>query len=109
MPFFNAPDTLDALTANGDDTGYVTVASNEKYYPGAQAWLRSDTLGPKEYVVTDLVGPDKVGLREVLPRGNGPQYGRTPLTQWTTATNATIAQAGTTVAVEWSHIKRPLT
>lgn len=108
MPFFNAPNTLDVLTADGDAAGYVTVTSNEKYYPGATAWMRSDTQGPKEYVVTDLDGTTKVGLREALPRNGGAQYGRTPLTQWTTTDNAVIAQTASTVAVETPHIKRPL-
>jgi hypothetical protein len=112
MPFYNAPATTDALSGNGDSAGYVTVASNAKYYPGAKVWLRSSTQESKQYIVTDLNGTTKIGLREVLDSGDntkrGPQYGRTPLTQWLTADGAQICQEPSTVAVEWDHVKQPL-
>lgn len=113
MPFFNAPQTSEEITGNGDATGYVTVTSNANYWPGARAWMSSDTLAPKEYIVTDLgTGATQVGLREVLSsednvkRAAGPQYGRTPLTQWLTADNARISQAPSTVRVELSNLQK---
>jgi hypothetical protein len=112
MPFFNSPSTDELITGNGDAFGYVTVTSNANYYPGATAWLRSGTTASKQYIVTDLLSTNKVGLREVLDatdnarRPAGPQYGRTPLTQWLTADGARISQEKSTVYVEHSAISK---
>lgn len=106
MPFFNTPNTDEALTGNGDAAGYVTVTSNAAYYPGATVWLRSGTTASKRYMVTNLSGADKVGLREILDwddnvkRAAGPQYGRTSCVQWLTADGARISQEKSTVYVE---------
>jgi hypothetical protein len=106
MPFTNAPATDELLTANGGADGYATVTSNAAYYPGAFVWLLSSGQASKRYVVTDLSGATKVGLREVLDwddnvkRAAGPQYGRTPINQYTTAQGAKISQERSTVYVE---------
>lgn len=116
MPFINTPQTDELITANGNAAGYVTVTSNAAYYPGAKVWLRGTTTASKQYVVTDLSGADKVGLREVLDwddhvkRAAGPQYGRTSCAQWTTADAARLSQERCTVRVEDStaSVKVPL-
>lgn len=105
MPFANTPQAHAALSADGDALGYVTVADATKFYPGANVWLYAAALGSKEYVITDIAG-NKIGLREVLERYGGAQYGRTPVTQWTTAGGATISQAPQTVDVELSNLAK---
>jgi hypothetical protein len=108
MPSINTQATADALTGNGDADGYVTITSNAAYYPGAFVWMRSGgATTPTRYIVTDLSGATKVGLREVLASDDnaktGPQYGRTPVTQWTVANSARIFQEECTVRVDWSN------
>jgi hypothetical protein len=104
----NCPTAVAALTANGDATGYITVADASPFYPTARVWLRGNTTPSKEYIITDIVG-NKIGLREVpetdnIARGTGGQsYGRSPVTQWTTADGAKIFQDAQPVKVEFSN------
>jgi hypothetical protein len=111
MPAINCPQTNEALTADGDALGYVTVTSNANYYPGARVWMSDNgTVGNKEYIVTDLSGATKVGLREVLDftdkQKRGPRYGRTPVNQWTVANGSKISQVPTVVRVELSNFTK---
>lgn len=107
MPFYNAPDAVAAITVDGDANGYVTVADASQFYPGARAWLRSNTQASKEYEVTDIATGNKIGLREVpAERYGGVKYGRTPVTQFKAAEGATICQSATTVAVELSNLTK---
>lgn len=112
MPFFNAPQTSEALTGNGDASGYVTVTSNANYYPGAYCWLVGNTAAAKRYVITDLVGTTKVGVQLILSdagdgkKGQPPRYTRTPVTEYTVADVARISQEPSTVYVELSNIQK---
>lgn len=110
MPFVNSPVTQDTLTADGDTNGYVTVAANDNYYPGAKVWLADNgTAGNAEFVVTDLKGSTKIGLRKLPTFGvnaQGPQYGRSDVSAWTVANGTTISQRATVVRVELSNITK---
>lgn len=108
MPFFDAPVATAAFTADGTSGGYVTVADNSSFYPGATCWIHSATVDPKQYVITDLVGSTKIGVREILPMGSGSRTGRTPISQYAVANSARIDQEATTVRVEVAHVKLPL-
>lgn len=98
-----AKDTNDLLTVNGTAAGYVGVASNVDYRVGATVWLRGDALATKECVVTDLSGPNLVGLRFKLfqpgmwnedsdLRKEVPTYGRSDVSAYTTLANSRIFQ-----------------
>lgn len=116
MPFLNAPQTDEAITVDGTATGYVTVTSNANYYPGAVVWMRGNTVASKRYRVTDVKSTNLVGLREIIDwddnvkRAAGPNYGRSPLVQWTVADSARISQEPSVVRVEDStaSVKVPL-
>lgn len=105
MPFIDAPEALAAFTANGGTDGYVTVADATPFYPGAFVWIRSATVEPKQYEVTDIAAGNKIGVREVLSRDGGQRYGRTPVNQFLTADSATIAQERGPVRVELAYNK----
>lgn len=106
MPFLNTPQAHAALSADGDAQGYVTVADATPFYPGALVWLYAAAVGSKEYIITDIAAGGKIGLREVLPMNGGARYGRTPVTQWLVADDATINQTPQTVDVELSNLAK---
>lgn len=112
MPFFNAPQTDEALTGDGDVHGYVTVASNVPYYPGALVWLHGTTTAPLQFIVVNLSSTTKVGLRAVLDptsnsaRAAGPQYGRSDVSAFTMSDGARISQEPSTVRVENADISK---
>jgi hypothetical protein len=106
MPFLNTPVAFAALSADGNADGYVTVASNEAFYPGARVWLLSNVVASKEYLVTNLSGATLIGLREVRDRDGGHRYGRTPVTQWKVAEAATISQEAQVVDVELANLTK---
>lgn len=81
------------LTADGDATGYATVADNTKFPIGAQVFIRDDNSGSQLCQVTDLSGATKVGLRFLSEDGqlNPPQYGvKSDLSAFTMAQNAML-------------------
>jgi hypothetical protein len=110
MPFFDAPATVDALTANGGTDGYVTVTSNAQYYPGAYVCVRGDTVAGQRYRITNLSGSTKIGLQKVPsfgdPQNQGPRYTRSDLSAYTTADNAKVFQEPSVVRVELSNIQK---
>jgi len=53
------------LTGDGSATGYVTVASTTNFYPGAIAWISSETEASRKCVITELVSATVMGLRFV--------------------------------------------
>lgn len=108
MPFMDLKDKFALLTANGGADGYATVADNTPFYPGASVWIRSTLVAPKEYVITDLVGTTKIGLRLKTGQTGGQNYTRNSIAEYLLADTASLAMNAQVVAVEWDHIKRPL-
>ena len=99
-----------ALTANGGSDGFVTVASNALFYPGATLYLSSSTVAGRLCLVTELSSTDKVGLRFIdktttsgIPAG--PQYGRDDCSAYLTANNARIDQPQQTCRVNANFTK----
>lgn len=92
-----APERFAALTADGEAAGYITVADNEGFYPGAVAWIRDNNSDPLECIITELVGTTKIGLRN---KRTGSYGGRTDMSGYTIAQNATISMEGQVVAVD---------
>lgn len=83
-----------ALTANGDATGYVTVASNAGFYVGCIAFLSNTSLNQR-CVITELVSTNQVGVRFIANdlEQQTPQYGsRSNCSAFTTATSARLNQ-----------------
>lgn len=107
----NCPTAVAALSADGDATGYITVADATPFYPTARVWLTSALVAAKEYVITDIASGGKIGLREIPvdAAGNqngkpgGWQYGRTPVNQWLVTDSAKIHQEAQPVRVEHSN------
>ena len=91
------PDAYAAFTANGGADGYVTVGDNSTFFPSARVWLWSNTVSPLEYIVTDLVGSTKIGVRKI---GSAPTYTRTDISTLLLADSAKIAMDGQIVRVE---------
>lgn len=82
-----------ALTGDGDATGYVTVADNSPFYPGAEAWLSNATLNQR-VIITDLNGTTKIGVRfvaDVVSNSSALMYGsRSSATAFTVASGSRI-------------------
>lgn len=62
MPSEQVPQITAILTAVGGADGYVSVASNEGFFPGAFAWL-NDGVDMQYVQIAELVGPTKIGIR----------------------------------------------
>lgn len=91
------PEAYAALTGDGTVDGYVTVASNLPFYPGALAWLWSDNAGPTRVKIVSLLGTDKVRLRAHGDlNGNdirvSPEYGFMDCSAFLVADDAKINQ-----------------
>ncbi len=84
------------LAANGNAAGYVQVADVGPFYPGATAYVTSDTVASLKCIITKLDTTNKyIYLRPIPANGAGPQYTYTSLAAYTTVGNARIyAEAG---------------
>jgi hypothetical protein len=96
MASISVAEVMAAFTANGGADGYVTVADNAKFYPSALVWIWSDNVAAKQYVITDLVGTTKIGVRLVQ---NMPIYHRSDVSAYTLAQNSKISQEAQVVRV----------
>ncbi len=88
-----APKAVARLTQDGGADGYVVVADNTPFWPGARVQLWGNTLPTLVCVVTDTPDTDKVGLRVLTdPNGGDGGTGRTDVSAYTVALASTIAQ-----------------
>ncbi len=99
MSTINVPKTSAALTGNGTTAGYVTVADNSAFYVGAIVNLSSDTQDGVRGIITELVSSTGVGIRLDGTIG----YGRSDLSDYTTADNAILWQNASQVSVANSN------
>lgn len=111
MHYIEVPATSAALSADGDAQGYVTVASNANFYPGATAWLTSNTQPAKYCKITDLSGATKIGLRFINEKTTsgafvGPSYIRNSCAAYLVADGARIDMEASVVPVEASFSKK---
>jgi hypothetical protein len=87
-------DSIVALTANGTTGGFVTVADNSPFYPGAVCSIYGTTAAAKSCLIVQLSGATLVQL-QVLPAfatiGAAPNYGASDMSAFTTADGAKIA------------------
>lgn len=100
-----APEAFALLTMDGDSQGYVTVADNAPFFPGAFAWLFSDTQPSRYCLITDLQGTTRIGLRFVNEDGSGagtnaPSYDRSDCSAYLVVDNAKIDMPAQVVPVE---------
>jgi hypothetical protein len=101
MPNINCPKAHAALSADGSG-GYVTVTDASPFYPGAHVWLKSNTVAPTEYVITDIATGNKIGCRAVTAMNGGASYTKSDMSGFKVADAATIDQAVQVVPVEVS-------
>lgn len=98
-------EALAAFTANGGADGFITVADNTGFYPGALAWIWSSTQASRRVQITSLQGTTKIGVRfhgnaaEGETRGVAPSYGRDSVSAFLLADGATIDQEAQAVRV----------
>ena len=108
MPNVEIPAANAAFSADGDAQGYITVASNAAFYPGAKVWLIKPLGGAPFFlpllqqagIITDLNGATKIGVRFDNPIGTGPSYGRNDCSAFTLADGSYIMQERQLVRVE---------
>lgn len=96
MASIHVPEAYAVLTVDGGADGFVTVADNSKFYPGATAWLYS-TSASQECTITELSGTTKVGLRF---KKAYPSYGRDSCTAYTTALTSKLSMESQVVSVD---------
>lgn len=102
-----------ALSANGVAAGYVTVASNSGFYPGAFAWLTDTTGRNQRCKITGLNingVANTIGLRFVSDLNDrpvtasgaatGPTYTRSDCSAYTTLNGARIEQEAGVVPLQ---------
>src|SRR5580765_3116098 len=95
------PEAYAAFSADGTADGYAVVADNSAFYPGAEVYVNSSTVGGQRAVITDLVSTTKIGIRFVAEYpAKVPTYGRSPMDGYTLAHSATISMPGQVVRVE---------
>lgn len=110
MPSIWVPEAYAAFAGNGGADGYVTVADNSKFYPGAEVFIVSDTVTGSRGKITDLVSTNKIGVRllKEFPL-QPPSYGRSDLSAYLLADNAKIDMPAQVVPVNQpSFSKFPL-
>lgn len=101
MPSIWVPEAYAAFSADGTATGYAKVASNEKFYPGAEVFVSSDTIAGTRAVITDLVSTTDIGIRFIGEGSNQPpRYGRNPMNGFLLAENARISMPAQVVRVD---------
>jgi hypothetical protein len=80
-----------ALTADGNAQGYVTVASAAPFYPGATAYVTSDTVESLQCIISEVDSTNnRIYLRAVRANGAGPMYGYARMNAYLLADNARI-------------------
>jgi hypothetical protein len=107
MPNVEVPDFFQALTANGDTTGYATVADSSGFYAGAIAYITGPP-GSKRCVITEVKSATLIGLRFISDdneqQGLGQIYGgRSNLTGYTTAGTSKVFMERQLAKVEFAY------
>lgn len=94
-----------AFTVNGGADGFITVADNTSFYPGAFAWISSATQPSRRVQITSLSGATKIGVRFYGDSASGASfdasisYGRSDVSAFLLADAAAINQEGQVVRV----------
>lgn len=105
MPSIQTPAASADLAQNGSAAGYVQVASNADFYPGAKAWLINDDAGSNQRVlIVSLGSSDKLYLRFILEENARigfpqPSYGLSDCSAYTTAKHSRICMEAQVVPV----------
>lgn len=100
-----------AATADSTAAGVVTVADTSPFYPGAQAWLSSDSAN-KRVLIAKVLSATTMQLR-ILPDDDsaanavGPSYGFSNLAAFTTALHTRIDMPEQVVRIDFAFSKRP--
>lgn len=89
VPAYSQP-----LSANGDATGYLTVASSVGFYAGCRGFISSDNQSQR-VVITEVKDATHVGARVIADdneqQGSQQRYGgRSDFSAYTTALHSTL-------------------
>src|SRR4051812_48617075 len=104
MPSIEVPSTFAVLTADGDATGYATVASTAGFYVGALGFIRNNAVAQR-VLITEIKSATQLGLR-IIADDNERQAslqvygGRSNLSVYTTATTSKVFQESQLVRVD---------
>lgn len=113
MPSIEVPSIFAALTADGDATGYVTVASTTGFYAGALGFIRNNTSAAR-IIITEIKSATQMGIR-IIADDNENQMavqiygGRSNLTGYSVASGAKVFQENQLVRVDpaWQARQTP--
>ncbi len=101
MPNIEVNDYSQALTVNGDATGYATVADTSGFYVGCLGWLRNDDgdAACKRVIIVDVKSAVLVGVRFIAADNEQQQSiqvygGRSDLSAFTTAKHSKLYMEG---------------
>lgn len=113
MPSIEVPSIFAALTADGDATGYVTVASTTGFYVGALGFIRNNSTVAR-IIITEVKDATHLGIR-IIADDNESQVavqvygGRSNLTGYTVASGSKVFQESQLVRVDptWQARQTP--
>lgn len=97
MPNIEVAATSAALTADGDATGYVTVASTTGFFAGCLGFIRNSDGTAARVIITEVKSATQMGLRIVADDNEKQQAiqvygGRSNLSVYTIAKSSRIYQ-----------------
>ncbi len=106
--FVEVPDNAQALSSNGDATGYAIVASSAGFYAGCIAYLTRSAGTNKRCIITEIKDATHVGIRFIAD-DNEQQLplqvygGRSDLTGFTTVLTSTLSMERQLAKIEPSY------
>jgi hypothetical protein len=114
MPNIQIPQAVAAFAADGGADGFITVADNTPFYPGATVFLVDNNGLSQECVITKLSGATKIGVRFTNgPKADGSpargyNYGRNPCDAFTLANGSRIMQDSQLCPVEHTTVVKKI-
>jgi hypothetical protein len=110
MPSIEVNDYFQALTADGDTSGYAKVADSSGYYVGCIAYIQGATAPSKRCLITEIEDGLHIGLRFIaddMEQQLAIQVygGRSDLTGYTVADGAKVYMERQVARVEPQFLK----
>jgi hypothetical protein len=110
MPSIEVAAISAALTADGDATGYATVASTTGFFAGCLGFIRNATTA-KRIVITEIKSATQLGVRFIADDNEQQAAlqvygGRSNLTGFTTASTSRIYQESQLARIDPQWVAR---